>query len=85
MLSTRFAHPAFLLTLLAVPVCSAFFLFAYFRRKQMTARLGSSLLLRRSVLVRPRVRRWKRLCILAGLACWLALVALEATIWRKVP
>ena len=68
MLSTRFAHPAFLLTLLAVPVCSAFFLFAYFRRKQMTARLGSSLLLRRSVLVRPRVRRWKRLCILAGLA-----------------
>jgi Ca-activated chloride channel family protein len=68
MLSTWFAYPVLLLTLLAVPVCSTFFLFAYFRRRQMTARLGSSLLLRKSVFVRHRVRRWKGFCILTGVA-----------------
>jgi Ca-activated chloride channel family protein len=79
MLSTWFAYPAHLLTLLAVPVCSAFFLFAYFRRKQTTARLSSSLQLRKSVFVRARPRRWKRLCILAGVA--LAALACAGPQW----
>jgi Ca-activated chloride channel family protein len=67
MLSTWFAHPVLLLTLLTVPVALAFVLFAHFRRKKMTAQLGSTLTLRKSVLVHPRARRWKTLCILAGI------------------
>jgi Ca-activated chloride channel family protein len=79
MLSTWFARPALLLTLLAVPICSALFLFAYFRRKQMTARLGSSLQLRKSVFVGVRARRWKRFCLLAGVA--LAALACAGPQW----
>lgn len=67
MLSTWFAHPEFLLTLLAVPVAAALMLFANVRRKQMTARLATPLLLRKSVLVRTQVRRWKALLWLAGI------------------
>src|ERR1022692_2475437 len=67
MLSTWFANPVFLLTLLALPVCLAFLVYGYLRRKRLTARLGSRLLLRKSVLVRPRVRRWKTFCVLLGL------------------
>src|SRR5438309_2079162 len=68
MLSTWFAHPALLWMLLALPVCSSLLIFAMLRRRQMTAKLGSPMLLRKSVLMRPRMRRWKSLCILGGIA-----------------
>jgi Ca-activated chloride channel family protein len=70
MLQTWFAHPGLLTLALAAPVCSAFMLYAHLRRRQMLARLGSSLFLRKSVLVRPGVRRWKGFCV------WLAVTLL---------
>jgi Ca-activated chloride channel family protein len=66
-MQTWFAHPAFLWTLLALPVCWVLVLFAYIRRRQLTARLASALLLRKSVLVQPRWRRLKTMCVLTGL------------------
>ncbi|MBI3821600.1 MAG: VWA domain-containing protein [Planctomycetes bacterium] len=79
MLSTWFAHPVLLLTLLAVPAALAFLLFAHVRRRQMTTRLGAGLLLRKSIVVRPGVRRWKSVCVLAGLA--LAALACAGPQW----
>jgi Ca-activated chloride channel family protein len=67
MLSTWFAYPDLLWALLALPAALPFLVFGYFRRKQMTARLGNRLLVGKSVLVRPRVRRWKTLCGLTGI------------------
>ena len=67
MLANWFAHPAPLWTLLAAPVALVFFVYAYFRRKQLIARLGSPLLLRKSILTHPRVRRWKASCVLLGI------------------
>jgi Ca-activated chloride channel homolog len=72
MLSTWFATPALLFALLALPACSAFLVFALFRRRQMTARLGNRLLLQRSVVVRFGMRRGKTVCVLIGL-CLLAI------------
>ena len=68
MLATWLTSPALLLTLLALPVGSAFMLFAYFRRRTLMARLGNSLLARKCVLVCQRRRRWKSLCILTSLS-----------------
>jgi len=68
MLDTWFAFPGLLWTLLAVPAALALFVYAHLRKRQLTARLCSPLLLRRSMLVRPGVRRWKMLCVLLGLA-----------------
>ena len=67
MLSTWFATPGLLLMLLALPVCCAFLAYAHLRRKQMTARLGNSALLRKSVLVGFGMRRWKTICVLLGI------------------
>ncbi|MSQ93342.1 MAG: VWA domain-containing protein [Gemmataceae bacterium] len=67
MLSTWFAHPEFLLTLLVVPTAAALMLFAHWRRQQLTARLANPLLLRKSVLTRPSVRRAKAICLLIGM------------------
>ncbi len=65
--------------LLAGPVCSAFLLYAHFRRRQVSARLGSSLLLRRSVLVSQGMRRWKGSCML--LAVTLPAIACAGPHW----
>ena len=62
-----FATPELLVTLLAVPVCTAFMLYAYWRRRQAMRELGNLLLLRKSVLVRSSVRRWKTVCMLLAL------------------
>jgi Ca-activated chloride channel family protein len=70
MLATWFAHPALLWLLLASPVCSALLLYAQIRRRQMAARLGSGLLLRKALLLGPRRRRWKAACL------WLAVALL---------
>src|SRR5262249_3224624 len=67
MLSAWFAHPVFLYTLAALPVCSAFLIYARIRRRQLTARLAASPLLRKSVGASPRMRRWKGLCLLMAL------------------
>jgi Ca-activated chloride channel family protein len=67
MLTTWFAHPVFLWTLLALPVCWVLVLFAHIRRRQLTARLAAGLLLRKSVLVQPRRRRLKTMCVLTSL------------------
>lgn len=83
MLQTWFASPVLLGTLLAIPAALAFFVFAHFRKKQMTARLSSPLLLRKSLLVRPRVRRWKAVCILIALA--LTAVACAGPQWGQDP
>jgi Ca-activated chloride channel family protein len=67
MLATFFAYPELLPALLATSIGFSFLLFAFLRRKQMTARLANPLLLRRSILVKPGVRRWKAFCLLIGL------------------
>src|SRR5947207_2857162 len=67
MLSTWFANPVLLWTLLAISFAQALLLFAHLRRRHMTARLANPLLLRKSVLVRPHLRRWKNVCILTGI------------------
>jgi Ca-activated chloride channel homolog len=67
MMTTWFATPVLLVTLLAIPVCSAFLVFAHFRRKQLTARLGNRLLLRKSLIVGFGVRRCKTACVMTGL------------------
>ncbi len=68
MLATWFAHPALLWLLLASPVCSALLLYAQIRRRQMTARLGSSVLLRKALLVGPHRRRWQGVCLSLAIA-----------------
>jgi Ca-activated chloride channel family protein len=68
MLSTWFATPALLWTLLALPICSAAILYAHYRRMQMVARLGNSRLLHKSLAVRIGVRHLKSVCVLTGLA-----------------
>ena len=83
MLSIWFAHPGFLLTLLALPVSLAFLLFAALRRRQMLARLGSGLLLRKAMLLDPRMRRWKTLCISTGTT--LLAVACAGPQWGQDP
>ncbi len=67
MLETWFATPLFLYALTAVPVALALFLFSFVRRKQLATRLSAPLLLRKSVLVRSRWRRFKATCILFAL------------------
>lgn len=79
MLLTWFAHPVGLLTLLAVPTASALMLYSYLRRRQGIARLGTGPLSRKHVLVRPRVRRWKAVCVLGGLV--LAAIACAGPQW----
>jgi Ca-activated chloride channel family protein len=68
MLAIFFDTPELLLTLLAIPACVGFLLYAYWRRRQMMVQLGSALLLRRSVQLKPRVRRWKAIALLVALA-----------------
>ena len=79
MVETRLASPVLLWTLLAIPIAMAFILFGYFRKKQMAARLCSPLFLRKSLLLSPRVRRWKAFGILISLA--LAAVACAGPQW----
>lgn len=67
MLSAWFAHSVFLWTLLTLPVAQALLLFAHLRRTKATAQLASALRLRRSVLLRPDLRRWKSVCFLTGI------------------
>src|SRR5882724_8312549 len=74
MLSTWFAHPVLLWTMLALPVCSALALFVLIRRRQLTAKLAGPVRLRKSILVRPNIRRWKS-TFLFGSISLLALAA----------
>jgi Ca-activated chloride channel family protein len=67
-LTTSFANPGLLFSLLALPVCLAFFLYAHLRRRQCVKNLTSGPLVRKGLLLRPRVRRWKGLLFLIGLA-----------------
>jgi Ca-activated chloride channel homolog len=68
MLANWFAHPALVWLLLASPVCSALLLYAHLRRRQLTARLGSNLMLRKAVLVGSGQRGWNALCLSLGIA-----------------
>src|SRR5437899_2197966 len=67
MVETWFATPALLWTLAALPVALAFLIFGFVRRKQLTARLASPHLLRKSVHIRPRTRRWRAIWIVTAL------------------
>jgi len=68
MVSILFANPELLFTLLTFPVCAGLILFAFFRRRHALRQLGNALLLRKSLLVRPNVRRWKTLLTLSALS-----------------
>ena len=83
MLSLWFANPGLLWSLLAIPAAFALFVFAFIRRRQLVARLGNFPLLRRSLLIRPRTRRWKAFCILLALA--LVAVASAGPQWGQDP
>jgi Ca-activated chloride channel homolog len=83
MLSTWFATPVLLLTLLALPICACLYLYAYVRRARATARLANPLLLRKLTLMRPHVRRWRGLFFL--LALTLLAVACAGPQWGLDP
>jgi Ca-activated chloride channel homolog len=68
MLTTSFATPGFLLALLALPVCLAFFLYAHLRRRHCVKSLAGGALVHKGLLLRPRVRRWKAFALLVGVA-----------------
>ena len=68
MLTTWLAHPVLLLTLLAVPVGMALLLYAHFRRQRIDGPAGQPFAPGKTVVVRPRMRFAKTLCVLTGIA-----------------
>ncbi len=73
-LETWFARPALLAALAVVPLLTLLAALAWWRRRRALAALGNGPGVRRQVLVRPALRRWRGVCLSAGLA----LVALAA-------
>ncbi len=66
LLTHLFAHPLLLAGLAAVPLLITLALMAWLGRRRALAKLGNALAVRRQLLVRAGVRRWRGLCIVGG-------------------
>jgi Ca-activated chloride channel homolog len=79
LLETWFAHPTLLAALAAGPVLALLFVWAWLRRRRALALLG----VRRHVLLRAGVRRWRGMCLLA--AVLLLALACAGPQWGREP
>ena len=82
-LATWFARPALLAGLAVVPLLAVLFAWAWLRRRHAVAALGTPFAVRRLVLLRPGIRRWRASAVLMGVI--LLAIAAAGPQWGREP
>src|SRR6516165_1734021 len=82
-LATWFSRPALLAGLAVVPLLALMFAWAWWRRRRALAALGTPYAVRRQILLRPGLRRWRSFLVLNGV--FLLVIAAAGPQWGREP